>query len=416
MTTNNADSIGVKVDDTSTINFAGTNNISTKGTNSTGLLLESGATATGAFTGTITTNGNNSAGIESASAASQLSVVNSTVTTLGRDSMGIRVEAGQVSVEKTTIKTTGDGSDGFRGDGSTSRVELTDSVIETAGAVSHGVLVDSEDAAAEWIVADSRISTTGDLSEGLRVRGSIGRVFIVNNVIETTGESGSGGVTVEVGNVYLRGSRISTTGSGSDGVKVQNSGTFVDIHNMGIETTGEGSAGVRVNDTGRVNFAGTNSISSIGSNGAAALWVEGFALVTGTLTGSVVANDADALMFEDTSVNTKTFALASATVSSPTNAILLKAGDLAVTATDSIMTGDIKAEAGALLDLTMVGTDKAKSVLTGAILNARNVSINSSVNIRCPAPMRKASYLSCLWMQQVCAAVWKWACPFVWTA
>jgi outer membrane autotransporter protein len=100
--------------------------------------------------------------------------------------------------------------------------------------------------------------------------------------------------------------------------------------------------------------------------------------MSGPLSGTIAAHNSDALVFEGNALNAKPLQLKEATLTSPKNAILLKAGHLLVSATDSVMTGDIKAQKGAVLDLNLIGSDVTKSVLTGAILNARNVSIDSS--------------------------------------
>ena len=348
VTTNSDNSIGVKVDGTSTINFAGTNNITTKGQNSTGLWLEAGATAGGTLTGTITTNGANAAGIQSD--AANLAVANSTVTTGGAGSTGIDVTAGKVSLSGTnTVSTTGTTDAVGVKVASTGAIDFAGTNnITTAGTNSTALLVDA--GATVTGTLTGKIETTGASAVG--IQSGAANLAVANSTV-TTGGAGSTGIDVTIGKVSLSGTNtIGTTGA-------------------------DNAVGVKVASTGAIDFAGTNNINTAGAN-STALLVDSGAKVTGTLTGSVVAQNSDAIVLNDTSVNTKTFVLSSATVSSPTNAVLLKKGELAVTATDSIMTGEIQAEAGAVLDLTMVGTDKAKSVLTGAIINARDVNIDPS--------------------------------------
>ncbi len=374
ITTSGTDSVGINVTGASTVNFGGTNTITTKGNNSAGLLLANGATAGGTFTGTITTNGANAAGIQSG--AANLAVANATVTTGGADSVGIDVTAGKVSLSGTNnVSTTGRSNAVGVKVASGREINFAGTTnISTKGANSTGLLL--QYSATGIGMFTGTIGTTGAAAHG--IQSSAVNFAMTGATVMTTG-AGSMGINVIAGTVSLSGTNnISTTGTDNAvGVNVA-SGAAIDFAGTtNITTTSDNAVGLKTSKYNKVNFGGVLNILTAGTN-STALLVGAVATVTGTLTGSVLAQNSDAIVLDDTSFATKALALRNAIVSSPSNAVLLKVGDLAVTATDSMMTGDIQAQTGGVLDLTMVGTDKAVSVLTGAIINASNVNIDPS--------------------------------------
>ncbi len=268
------------------------------------------------------------------------------------------------------MKTSGEGSTGIHLKGG--NATLADNKVITSGKDAVGIKIAS--ASAVKFEGTNNISTAGDNATGFLLEAGATVTGRLSGIINTTGANAVG-IKSAAANLDVVNSRVTTSGLGSTGISLTTGNAI--LRDNTVATEANHALGVKVGSASAVVLAGANHITTQGTD-AIGLLLEAGSLVSGTLSGSVVAHHADAIVFEGSRHNTKVFALNGATVTSPSNAMLLKTGQLFVTATDSVITGDIKAQKGAVLDLSVTGSDVNKSVLTGAILNARNVSIDPS--------------------------------------
>ena len=209
--------------------------------------------------------------------------------------------------------------------------------------------------------------------------------------------------STDAGSLVKLGGGSITANTASAQIVSAYSGAKAEVSNTNIDMSGDKAiafvavrkGSVAVNG-GTVNLTGKNSLGFISSNGnlavtdatVTALDAESDGVQLGDLSIKNIDADTD-IKLTNTTLNvggsalllaygTETVAVEKGSLSGK-YAIAADIGtSLTVNTNDTLLKGNVMANPTAVLDLSMVGSDVTKSVLTGAIINTRNVSASAS--------------------------------------
>ncbi|MBY0346405.1 MAG: autotransporter outer membrane beta-barrel domain-containing protein, partial [Neisseriaceae bacterium] len=215
---------------------------------------------------------------------------------------------------------------GLTAQGTGSRIEVGGGLITVNSA---NAQVASSFTQGEFFLTNTSIEMSGDRAKAVVLSDKGGRATITGGKMKLQGTN-STVFLIKDSNLSVTGASIVTSGSDSYGLVIEN-----------LNSTTDAETQITLSDT-TINA----SLTALLFRGG----VETVDVVGGSLTGVNAIGVSDASRSANLTVNTN----------------------------DTLLTGNVGASAGAILDLNMVGSDVTKSILTGAIINARNVNIDPS--------------------------------------
>ena len=234
---------------------------------------------------------------------------------------------------------------------------------------------------------------------------TVGNLNVTTNQVALQAIGDGSVITIgEVGTV----NSIKVSGDDHAAVIVEDNAS-VSLTEMAIMTSGDNSNGVEVSGGATLSYEG-GSITTSGENSHGLVYdlEAASAETTLQLNGLIInanSSTSDAILINSSLTQTtqSSIDLVNPFINAGRNAIALESGAASLymtggvvlaenaalyAATDTTLTvntwdtrikGDVVAEQGAVLDLTMTGDNGTKSILTGAVVNANQVQMNNSV-------------------------------------
>jgi len=211
--------------------------------------------------GSVATHASNSPALQASGRGATVSADGTRLKTHGNGSdVAKAVSGGMVELHNVSIKSQGRGADGVAVQGNRSSATLYRTEIETRGSDADGVEVTG---GGQAHVDRSEITTFGTSAAGLRVDGRNSDAVLKRSEIRTRGASSSAVEVSRGGDVEIEDSELSTSGSGSVGVRADGRGSDLSVRKTQIRTSGSGAGGINLSDEARANVS-RSAISTSG--------------------------------------------------------------------------------------------------------------------------------------------------------